>query len=276
MARMRGRVGAALAVALVLAGCGATPTASTATRSSPGATTAGGSSAAVPPAVSSSGFAGGSVAVTIVDGVRVRSRPGISAESALLEPLLPRAAQLFIVAGPVHASGYDWYSVAPLSRAQPQGWVAKGSREGIPWLATGSATCPAAPATVSALSALTFGQRLACFAGVSITVRGKFVNCECDVDGPEMDPSWFAVSEVRFLVDPAQPSPLRDLNRAVWVVLDPAGTYPDPVPLNRAFDVTGMFDHPAAAACTMIDGASREPAVSCRFAFAVTSIVPAG
>lgn len=281
MASMRGRPAATVALALFLAACGATPTASTGTTSAPGSTATEGASATGtvgPSTVASTTLEPGSVVVTIVDGVRVRSLPEVSAASILREPLLPRGTQLFLLEGPVQASGYDWYSVAPISfgRGGLEGWVAKGSREGIPWLETGSATCPAAPTTVRALSALTPGQRLACFGGQSISVRGKFLNCQCEIDGPPMNPSWFGVSESRFLVEPSRSGPLGDVTDALWVVLDPAGTYPHPVPIGRVLDVTGVFDHPAAAACTMSDGALSERTPSCRYAFAVTSMVPAG
>jgi hypothetical protein len=275
---MRGRPAATVALALVAAACGGTPSASSGTTSAPGATATDGTAAPGPTTVTSSTFEPDSVVVTIVDGVRVRSRPEISAESALLEPLLPRGTPLFVLEGPVEGSGYDWYRVAPITLAQgPDGWVAKGSRDGIPWLETGSVTCPAAPASVPALWALTPGQRLACFRRQSITVRGKLLHCRCEIDGPPMDPSWFGVSgRSWFLVEPTRSAPFADVDNGLLVVLDPAGTYPDPVPMNRILDVTGMFDHPAAAACTMIDGATAERTPSCRFTFAITSIVPAG
>jgi hypothetical protein len=275
---MRGRPAATVALALVVAACGATPTASSGTTSAPGPTATDGTSPTGPTTSTSTTLEPGSVVVTIVDGIRVRSRPEISAESVLFEPLLPRGTRLFVLEGPVQASGYDWYDVAPVSldKGAPVGWVAKGSREGVPWLETSSVTCPAAPTTVPALSALTPGQQLACFGRQSITVRGKFLNCQCEIDGPPMNPSWFAVSEVRLLVDPSRSGPLGDVNDALWIYLDPAGAYPDPLPIGRVFDVTGMFDHPAAAACTMSDGAISESTPSCRFAFAFTSIVPAG
>jgi hypothetical protein len=278
LASMRGRSTATVALALVLAACGATPGASTGTTSAPAPTATAAASTTGPTTVASGGFEPGSIVVTIVDGVRVRSRPEVSEESGLLEPLLPRGTRLFVLEEPIQASGYDWYHVTPISLAQgrPEGWVAKGSRDGIPWLEIGSVTCPAAPTTATGLSALTPGQRLACFARHSITVRGKFVNCECgEIDGPPMNPSWFGVSESRFLVDPARTRAVADPSDALWAVIDPAGTHPDPIPIGRVLDVTGMFDHPAAASCGMIDGATTERTPACRYDFAVTLIVPA-
>jgi hypothetical protein len=275
---MRGRPAATVALALVLAACGATPPASSGTTSTPAPTATGATSTTGPTTVASGALKPGSVVVTIVDAVRVRSRPEVSAASELLEPVLPRGTRLFVLEGPVQASGYDWLRVTPISLAQggPEGWVAKGSRDGIPWLETGSVTCPAAPTTVRALWALTPGQRLACFGRQSITMRGKLLHCQCEIDGPPMDPSWFGVSGGSwFLVDPLRSGPFRDVDDdGILVVLDPAGTYPDPVPTNLVLDVTGMFDHPAAANCTVLDGPP-ERTPTCRFAFAVTSIVPA-
>jgi hypothetical protein len=92
-----------------------------------------------------------------------------------------------------------------------------------------------------------------------------------------MDPAWFGVSGSSwFLVDPARSGPFADVDDGILVVVDPAGTYPDAIPMGRVVDVTGMFDHPAAAACSMIDGSLVEKTPSCRFAFAITSIVPVG
>ncbi|MCJ7710072.1 MAG: hypothetical protein MUQ32_04495, partial [Chloroflexi bacterium] len=73
------------------------------------------------------------VAVTVVDSLRVRSEPRISDDSFKEEPLLPLGTPLYVLDGPVSASGYDWYEVFPLnSQDLPQGWVASASRDGEP------------------------------------------------------------------------------------------------------------------------------------------------
>jgi hypothetical protein len=47
----------------------------------------------------------------------------ISDDSRKLEPLLPLATELYVLAGPVSASGYAWYEGASLtSRHLPSGW----------------------------------------------------------------------------------------------------------------------------------------------------------
>ena len=58
------------------------------------------------------------------DGLRVRSRPEVSADSKKLAPLLAAGSRMLVVNGPVPADGYDWYEV----RADNDlfGWVAAG------------------------------------------------------------------------------------------------------------------------------------------------------
>ena len=98
------------------------------------------------PQASAGGVAVDAVAATSVDGLRVRSQPRVAGDSLKLEPLLPLGAPVFVLDGPVSASGYSWYEVAPLgSRTLPQGWVAAGSRTGEPWLAPGTFVCPPVP-----------------------------------------------------------------------------------------------------------------------------------
>jgi hypothetical protein len=55
---------------------------------------------------------------------------------------------------------------------------------------------------------------------------------------------------------------------------DPGDEHPDKIPEGKVVRVTGVFDHPAAAKCTLteMDG---EPVASqgCRLEFAVTRLV---
>ena len=222
-----------------------------------------------------------SIAVTLSDGVRVRSRPEVSETSTKYEPLLPAGTSLFVLGGPVAGSGYDWYEVAAVTFSgleAASGWVAAGSRDGVAWLEPGTVECPPVPADFTALAALTRGERLACFGGAPITVRARIVPCYCDIDAGAIQPEWFGFGNGQplFLVEPTAstaPSDPRD-----WIILhlDPAGQHPDPLPVGELVEVTGMFDHPAARDCmlAMFDEPSR-PTPACRFAFAVTSLAVA-
>jgi hypothetical protein len=67
------------------------------------------------------------------------------------------------------------------------------------------------------------------------------------------------------------PSNVRDW---FWLSLDPAGQAPDPLPMDDIVEVTGVFDHPAAAECTVTEMDSQPvPSQSCRLAFAVSKMV---
>src|SRR4051812_33468406 len=104
------------------------------------------------------------VAVTVVAGLRVRSKPRVSDESAKLDPVLPIGTPLYVLDGPVSASGYTWYEVAPLaSKNQPHGWVAKADRSGEPWLSGSHFSCPPVPTDFRSLAALPAGVGLACY-----------------------------------------------------------------------------------------------------------------
>jgi hypothetical protein len=223
----------------------------------------------------------GKVVTTLADdGLRVRSQPRISDDSSKQDPLLPVGTALYVVDGPVSASGYVWYDVAPLtSRALPRGWIASADRDGQPWVELGAFDCPPPPTDFASLAALPSGVGLACFPRVPITVQARLLSCNCDVDGGWFTPSWFSRDggTSGLLVAPDVTSP--PANTADWFVLnlDPAGEHPDPLPLGKVVVVSGIFDHPAAATCTWtaLDG-QPERSAGCRLEFAVTRLLVQG
>jgi serpin B len=93
----------------------------------------------IAPDVPLAGITPGALAVTVSDGLRVRSEPGVKAASLKYTPLLPIGTPLVVAAGPVKASGYTWFRVAPvgvkLSGGADQGWVAVADHDGTPWVA---------------------------------------------------------------------------------------------------------------------------------------------
>jgi len=136
----------------------------------------------------------GTTAATVVDGLRIRSKPRVADDSFKLEPLLPLGSQVYVLDGPISASGYAWYEVAPLgSRTLPQGWVAAGSRTGEPWLAPGNFRCPPVPTDFKSLAALPPAVGLACFPRTPITVVARLIECNCDIDGGWLTPGWFSL-----------------------------------------------------------------------------------
>jgi hypothetical protein len=223
---------------------------------------------------------GSAITTLASDGLRVRSEPRVSDDSHKLEPLLPVGSQLYVLEGPVSASGYAWYEVIPLSSRQlPSGWVASADRDGEPWIAPRAFDCPPVPTDFRSLAALPRGVGLACFPRVPITVEARLISCNCDVDGSWYTPDWFYLGSggPDLLVEPN----VRKVppNVADWFALnlDPTGEHPDVLPIGQIVEVTGIFDHPAASSCTRteMDG---EPASSqgCRLEFAVTRLLVSG
>lgn len=72
-------------------------------------------------------FAAGDIVASLIDGLRVRQRPGI--EALVTTGLLPLGAELQVVMGPFPVDDFGWYLVTDADAAEPQfdeGWVAAG------------------------------------------------------------------------------------------------------------------------------------------------------
>ena len=223
----------------------------------------------------------GKTAVTAVDGVRVRSQPRVSDDSFKYDPLLPLGTPLYVLEGPVSASDYTWYEVVPLTSRLDlhSGWVAAASRSGEPWLAASDFACPLMPTDLRSLRALPSSVGLACFPRMPITVQARLVDCNCEMDGPTYSPGWFGLgSGYKLLVEPE--ATRLPASTADWFILklDPSGQHPDVLPVGKVVEVTGIFDHPAAASCTGNVGGDDVPVPTpdCRLDFAVTRLVTVG
>jgi hypothetical protein len=72
-------------------------------------------------------FAAGEIITSLIDGLRVRQRPGTGAP--ISTGLLPLGAELEVVMGPFPLDFFGWYLVADADPADPEfdeGWVAAG------------------------------------------------------------------------------------------------------------------------------------------------------
>ena len=86
------------------------------------------------------------------DGLRVRTQPGLGGGSEALSPLLPAGTRVFVVDGPEHADGYDWYQVlADTDDVRLFGWVAAGKGDEH-WLTYAPRACEDEPTTVRSSS----------------------------------------------------------------------------------------------------------------------------
>jgi hypothetical protein len=161
MSLSRHRPGIAFLIAAVfLSGCGSSPPAPSSAQvprpASPSASPA--VSTATPSAVSPAtpASSGGpidsllnAVVVTVSDRIRVRSEPRVGDDSIMYEPVLPLGTELTVLDGPVSASGYTWYKVAPVSfvglEGPGYGWVAVAGRDGEPWIVGPTANATPVP-----------------------------------------------------------------------------------------------------------------------------------
>ena len=230
-----------------------------------------------------------SVAQVITDDLRVRSRPEVSDASKKLEPLLDQPRLVYVVAGPVQASGYTWYEIAPIGNLQlsvelPFGWVAAADKDGTPWLASSSARCPAAPKTVDDLYAIDNVLALACFGASPLAVTGRLADPEatCGIDiGWTIEPGWLASTcpQPPFLIESPNDLGL-SANAVVEPSVDVSGFRPGPEPADwLPVRITGRFDVPAAKTCHGVSTDAPVPygkdqiVFGCRATFVITGLV---
>jgi hypothetical protein len=226
----------------------------------------------------------GDSAVTVSDGVRVRSLPLVDDSSAKLE-LLPIGTRLGVVGGPAVGSGYVWYQVAvPSIRTAAggprTGWVAAHSKDGEPWVGGDDLGCPPADAvTLRDLARLTstpvFNGGVVCYGrdaaipGAEITLSA-YLGRDCEASATAFS-SW--------LDDPRRTVVLNDGTDEVRAVLaeDVAPALDCGGAARRTrFDATGHFDDQAAAECRS-DGVEAVAAVyECRSRFVITDLQTGG
>jgi hypothetical protein len=234
----------------------------------------------------------GSIALVVTNDLRVRSKPVVSDDSAKLTPLLQRGREVFVAAGPVAGSGFEWYQVEPVRAPDefgdlPFGWVAAAGKDGEPWLEGGSFACPEAPTTYRAFVELRPLVGAACLSRQDLTFAARLEQPEatCGVDiGWTVEPDWLGSTcpQPKFLI--ADPTTTASFYSVLdpdidFSALQPGVDPPDWIDV----DVTGHFDDPAAETCAPVstDGTrpeigAAEAVVGCRGQFVITAITPRG
>jgi hypothetical protein len=203
-----------------------------------------------------------SIVEVVTANLRVRSQPRVASDSTLFEPLLQPGDRLFVVHGPVIASNYEWYQVAPIGSdpdrpgfALPSGWVARGDHDGTPWIASVTPDCPAVPIEIADLSAMHALERVACFGDTPLSFRAV-------VEGGSQS-GWHAIPSV--VLDPDSPS-------GTDVAIEPGDAVtPSDLPNRRVVLLEGAFDQPHAINCGL--GDPEEPwlaVLDCRSIFVVS------
>lgn len=104
-----------------------TPTATPAPTASPTLAPATPSAEPTPDLAAIPDFAAGEIVASLIDGLRVRQRPGVDA--VIATGLLPLDAEMQVIMGPFPIDDFGWYLVSDADPEEPQfqeGWVAAG------------------------------------------------------------------------------------------------------------------------------------------------------
>ena len=197
------------------------------------------------------------------DGLRVRSRPSVGADSEKFSPLLKKGARMLIVDGPVAADAYDWYEVQVADDGL-FGWVAagKGNEE---WIKPAEPECTD-DLDESAIRTVDPIDFLVCYGDTPVNVQVRWSSLEdgVDIEGPACPytgdnvpcsarPTWlFEPRGYTYVADGAPPDLLAAAHGSV---LDDLRAVPEPLQmtLTIAMDApagTGLPDRRSTAAAT--------------------------
>jgi hypothetical protein len=203
------------------------------------------------------------VAEVVTTDLVMRTLPGVSDESVILERVLQPADRLFIMDGPERATFYDWYLVQPFddtSDASPPGWVAAASREGEAWIAAAAIDCPDADqADVLELDTFHRYELLGCFGDrqISVTVQAMGICSGYVIGDPNytIEPAWLGVGSMcgwgreGLYLSTMQP------------YLEPSvgNGYPPGAERLDWYRLTGQFEHPEAQRCVLRELAGGHP-----------------
>jgi hypothetical protein len=261
----------------------ASPTAAAASPGpTPGASVSSGPPSTPSPEVPGVALDVDTIAETVTDRLRVRSQPRVADDSRKLEPLLPPGTRLFVVGGPIVATGYQWYLVRPL--ADPGlplfGWVASADHDGSAWIGPAHPDCPPDP-TVSQLGEMERHVALACYGRRELTLDAWFLGsrADCPVSW-STTPTWLDdCYAARTLVGDPGDDPLHGLEVHLDPEMEAALTLHVPTTVAVRAVVVGRFDDPAAGSCRLdppIRDASSPPyelvVLACRATFVATRV----
>jgi hypothetical protein len=179
---------------------------------------------------------------------------------------------VYLLDGPVAADGYDWYRVAAtrLGDSYPEygGWIAAGDAQD-PWLVQTDVPCPAAPVQLAdvTLTAMPRMTAIYCLGRQELILRGYYTeDPEAHLAPRECDEAAWLLCDVGWHTLRVLEAPWAGDGNALDVRPHPEmGPMP---PRQSWIEVTGQFDHPAAAECG--DGQPGSD-LWCRWSFVVTS-----
>jgi hypothetical protein len=208
------------------------------------------------------------------DGLRVRTAPGVGADSKKLEPLLPSGARMLVVDGPVAADGYDWYEV----RVEDGlfGWVAAGKQDEA-WIRGTEPKCTD-DLDVNATWIVARIDYLVCYGDTAVRLFGRPDDPELDTNG-RAHPAWL-FQPIGFLI----PGATGDAGSLAAFAQGSARSVVLGAPEGASLDISVALDDPEARNCRVLDRNGRdviprEQAITeCRLRFTIreAKLAPAG
>jgi hypothetical protein len=217
----------------------------------------------------------------------MRSLPSTTDPASLrLEPVLRTGARLYVVAGPVVGSGYDWYQVISVNDGTPvrSGWVAVASRDGVPWLGDVALSCPDRAGLLANFAGLANpggAEGLACFGGAELQFLAQVTSCMCTASGPPVTPAWLGGIDrttYRLTAPPGLEAARRDITPAFHPDHFDLTAVSEPDLPAGVYQVTGHYDDPAAATCEGdTEAGGLDPVAqigACRMTLVITAIEP--
>jgi hypothetical protein len=186
-----------------------------------------------------------------VNELNLREEPALAAASV---GQLFSGARVFVVEGPRANEGYSWYRVVVAqgpytprvcegygcNQRRDVGWVAGVSQDQDAWLTALDLGCPSEP-TLQQLTALTDMEQLACYGDTQLVLEGTVDTPCCGYVGAyRFEPGWLAVPTPRVFFH----------DHYLGLRFNPATGLPLPE-RGDVVRVTGHFDDPAAASCTV-------------------------
>ena len=231
------------------------------------------------------------LAITMEPDLRIRSLPEISEASVKYEPLLDKGDGLYVIDGPVDASGYRWYHVhAP--RAGLTGWVAAGSKSREPWIEPAIVECTLGASPQDIIDEVGYDlMHLACYSGVELGGTYRLapyaVPNEHELTCPDEEyvdePQWLNTPLSCFYDFGPEEADTGAYDLPAGGVLHPSlASLPDELlassPDGLLVEVRGELDHPDARGCTAHGGDAAwaaEVRLRCRTTFVITELRPA-
>jgi hypothetical protein len=190
----------------------------------------------------------------VVTDLVVRSAPGVSGDSKILEAGLTLGDLVYVVDGPEPADGYDWLLVSEMVlpwKSANAGWIAPASRDGEVWVRPVTPDCPE-EVGVEAFASVPQALLLACFGDEEISLDGALGFCG-HADPVVTEPAWLANYFCAFEA-PGRPAGISEWP-TLPVSIDPDAGVPSFAGESIPLRITGRYDHPASGTCRYTEGA---------------------